>query len=219
MKRSRVLLIAATGGFAGWMLAAPAQAQAPSDNPAAKQGSDAQPSAKQDSDKQPTPTVSAGQLMVASAKVEKVDVDKHELTLKDKNDKSFTINVPEDVNRLDNVKPGDRLQVSFYESVAVSLTKPGEATVGQEKTTATKRAPGALPGGAMAQQITTTAKITKIAPSRDELTIEGPGGKANTIKVEDPDVRTQLSRLRVGDKVQTTYTQAMATRVTPARSM
>jgi hypothetical protein len=35
----------------------------------------------------------------------------------------------------------------------------------------------------------------------------------------DPQVRSQLSHLKVGDKVQTTYTPAMATSVTPARSM
>jgi hypothetical protein len=32
-------------------------------------------------------------------------------------------------------------------------------------------------------------------------------------------ITTQLSHLNIGDKIQTTYTQAMATRVTPARSM
>jgi hypothetical protein len=161
----------------------------------------------------------AGRLMTSSARVVNVDVDKHELTLRGENGKPFTINVPEDVTRLDNVKAGDRLQVSFYESVAVSLAKAGEATPGQEKTTAIERTPGALPGGTMTQQVTTTAKITNIAPSKDELTIEGPKGKANTIKVEDPDVRAQLGRLKVGDKIQTTYTQAWATRVTPARPM
>jgi Cu/Ag efflux protein CusF len=164
-----------------------------------------------------TEAVSA-KLITATAKVVKVDAKTRELTLKDENDKPFTINVPEDISRLDNVKPGDRLNVSFYESVAVSLAKPGEAATGRVKSTTTGRTAGTLPGGGVAQQITTTAKITKIDPSMDELTIEGPEGKANTIKVSE-DARPQLSRLKVGDKVQTTYTQAMATRVTPAHAM
>jgi hypothetical protein len=194
-----LIFAAATGTFATWMTTATALAEAP----------DAQ---------QPT-TASAGRLINTSAKIVKVDADKRELTLKDDSDKPFTINVPESISRLDNVKPGDRLQVSFYESVAVSLAKPGTATVGKEETTAVGRTPGALPGGTVAQQTTTTAKITNITPSKDELTIEGPGGKDNTIKVDDPQLRSQLGQLKVGDKIRTTYTQAMATRVTPARSM
>jgi hypothetical protein len=209
MTRKNVFLVAATGALAGWLLGAEAQAQEPSGSAASE---------KQQAGSQPTSVV-AGQLINASAKVEKVDLDKRELTLKDKNGAPFTINVPESVSRLQNVKPGDRVQVSFYESVAVSIAKPGETTPGQKKSTATERAAGQLPGGGTAQQVTTTAKITKISPSRDELTIEGPGGKSNTIKVEDPQVRSDLGHLSVGDKIQTTYTQAMATRFTPARTM
>jgi Cu/Ag efflux protein CusF len=165
------------------------------------------------------PTAMAGKLITASAKVVKVDTKNRELTLKDENDKPFTINVPEDVTRLDNVKAGDRLRVSFYESVAVSLAKPGEAAVGRMKSTTSGRTPGALPGGIATQQITTTAKITKIDPSMEELTILGPEGKENTIKVDEPEAKSQLSHLKVGDKIQTTYTQAMATQVTPAHAM
>ena len=165
------------------------------------------------------PGAMAAQLTTASAKIDKVDLDKRELTLQTDDHKPFTIQVPEDVKGLEHAKAGDKIRVSFYESVAVSLNKPGEAQPGIEKKTTVDRAPGKLPGGAVVQQITTTATISKVAAGKDELTIEGPGGKKNTIKVDDPDVRSQLSRLKVGDQIQTTYTQAMATRLTPARAM
>ena len=207
MKTSRTVQFLAAAVLAGWAVSAQAQE--------AQGGTSAEDQASGSK----APTAMAGKLITASAKVEKVDVDKRELTLKAENNKPFTINVPEDVTRLDNVKPGDQLRVSFYESVAVSLAKAGEAQPGMESTTSAGRTQGTLPGGGMAQQVTTTAKITKVAPSKDELTIEGPGGKSTTIKVDDPQVRSQLGRLKVGDKIQTTYTQAMATRVTPARAM
>lgn len=210
MRKSGTLLFVAAGAVASWLVAAPARAQDSSANSGdQKQGAGSQPTG-----------AATGQLITASAKVDKVDADKHELTLKSEDGKPFTINVPDSVSRLDNVKPGDKVRVSFYESVAISLAKPGEAPPrGQERTTATERAPGALPGGAVAEQVTTTAKITKVSPSKDEVTIEGPSGKANTIKVDDPQVRSQLSHLKVGDKIQTTYTQAMAASVTPSRAM
>jgi Cu/Ag efflux protein CusF len=164
-------------------------------------------------DEPPAEAMSA-KLITASAKVDKVDAKKRELTLKDENSTPFTISVPEGITRLDNVKPGDRIQVSFYESVAVSLAKAGEKPTQQQTTSV--RTPGALPSGQVSQQITTNAKITKINTSTDELTIEGPEGKATTLRVGD---KSQLGNLKVGDNVQATYTQAMATQVTPARRM
>jgi Cu/Ag efflux protein CusF len=210
MKRPWTFAFVAAGALAGWMTAGAAYAQ--------DEGGGTTSNNQRATGQQPTGAMT-GQLITASAKVDKVDADKRELTLKSQDGKPFTINVPENISRLDNVKPGDKVRVSFYESVAVSLKKPGEAQPGQEKTTAVGRAPGALPGGGMAQQITTTAKITNVSPSKDEVTIEGPAGKSNTIKVDDPQVQAELGHLKVGDKIQTTYTQAMATSVTPARTM
>jgi hypothetical protein len=208
MRRTRTLLFIAAGSLAG-MVAGPALAQ---DATSGAGGSGKATAGA------PSGAI-AGKLTTASATVEKVNADKHELTLKSSDNKPFTINVPDNVARLDNVKPGDKLRVSFYESVAVSLAKPGEAPVGQQKSIVSTRTPGALPGGAVAKQITTTAKIVKVADSKDELTIAGKSGKETTIKVDDPQVQSQLSKLKVGDRIQTTFTQAMATSVTPARAM
>jgi len=191
MKRPWTFAFVAAGALAGWMTAGAAYAQ--------DEGGGTTSNNQRATGQQPTGSMT-GQLITASAKVDKVDADKRELTLKSQDGKPFTINVPENISRLDNVKPG-------------------EAQPGQEKTTAVGRAPGALPGGGMAQQITTTAKITNVSPSKDEVTIEGPAGKSNTIKVDDPQVQAELGHLKVGDKIQTTYTQAMATSVTPARTM
>jgi hypothetical protein len=209
MKQPRKILFVAAGALAGWMAQGTAQAQ---DTSTKGGGDQSQGGAQQ------APGAMAAHLITASAKVVSVDRDKRELTLKSDDGKPFTINVPESVTRLDNVKPGDKVQTTFYESVALSLAKPGEAAPGEQKSTFGERKPGALPGGMVGQQVTTTAKITKVTPSKDELTIESPTGKANTIKIDDPDVRAQLGHFKVGDKITTTYTQAMATRVTPPRS-
>jgi len=209
MRKTRPFLFVAAGALAGWLTTGTAHAQQPTGA--------SEPNAPGTA--QQAPGAMAGQLITSTAKVEKVDLDKHELTLKSENGKPFTVQVPESVTRLENVKPGDKVRASFYESVAVSVQKPGEAKVGEQKEIVGERAPGELPGGATAQQVTTTAKITKLDPAKDELTIETPTGKPNTIKVQDPQVRAQLKDLKVGDKIQTTFTQAMATSVTPQHRM
>jgi hypothetical protein len=208
-------LFIAAGALAGWMTQGTVRAQGTSGKSSADTQQGSQQGAQQGG--QQAPGAMAAHLISASAKVESVDRDKRELTLKSDDGKPFTIQVPESVTRLDNVKPGDKVQTTFYESVALSLSKPGEAAP-ESKTTFGERKPGALPGGMVGQQVTTTAKITNVTPSKDELTIESPTGKSNTIKVDDPDVRSKLGHLKVGDRITATYTQAMATRVTPPRS-
>jgi Cu/Ag efflux protein CusF len=214
MRMTKTFLFVAAGALAGWVTSGTALAQDPGGMPSGSP-SEAQPRGTQ----QQAPTAMTGQLMTATATVEKVDTAKHEMTLKSDEGKPFTIQVPENVTRLENIKPGDKVRASFYESVAVSLQKPGEARVGEQKETISERAPGELPGGATAERITTTAKISRVDAAKDELTIETPQGKMTTIKVQDPQVRAQMKNLKVGDKIQTTFTTAMATSVTPQKSM
>lgn len=163
------------------------------------------------------PTAGMAEIVTASAKVEKVDMEKRELTLKTDEGKPFTITVPENVHRLDNVKPGDRVDVAFYESTTIALQKPGEP-MPSKRTTTQERFPGQLPGGMVAERVTTTAKVTNVDPANNEVTIESKG-KSHTIDVKDPQAQAALKRLKVGDRIQATYTAAVATSVTPKTKM
>jgi hypothetical protein len=176
---------------------------------------DDQPQASNTGAKGTMPTTTVGELVTATAKVAKVNLDKHEVTLKADTGESFTVDVPADVSRLKNVKEGDSVKASFYESVAVSLGKPGSAPMGESSRSFEQRAPGNLPGGTSGQQVTTTAKVTKVDPQKDEVTIKSPDGNENTIRVKDDQNRQALRDLKVGDQVQATYTTAMAVSILP----
>jgi hypothetical protein len=152
-----------------------------------------------------------GKLTMKSAKVEKVDLDKRQLTLRSGEGKPFTIDVPEGVTRLDNVKVGDRITASFYESVAVSLKPQAGKPAGAQETVTVEKAPGDLPQGTVIRRVTTLAKVTGLDRDKNEVTIQTSGGRSDTIEVQDP---ASLKRIKVGDNIRTTYTQAMATSVT-----
>ncbi len=208
MRHSTLLLVAA-GALAGWLT--PASAFAQTGQPSSDTG--------RTSAGNQTPGAIAGQLITASAKVDKVNAAKRELVLKGEKGKPFTVQVPEKVSRLENVKAGDTINVAFYESVAVSLQKPGEASTGEQARSMTEREPGTLPGGMTGQQVTTTATITKVDKKDNEVTIQSPTGESNTIQISDPKVQAQLKNLKVGDEIRATYTTAMATSVTPKKQM
>jgi Cu/Ag efflux protein CusF len=168
----------------------------------------------QPSSGQAAPGEMVGQLIHESATVQKVDTQKRELTLKDDAGNTNIVQVPEDVTRLDKVKKGDRVDLDYYQSVALSIKKTGE-TPSPSETKMIERAPGQLPGGLVARKITASAKVVKVDPTDNKVTIKGPGGAVDTINVSDPQLQSDLRKLKSGDRIEVTYSEALAASVTP----
>jgi Cu/Ag efflux protein CusF len=183
----------------------------------AQQGQDQLPpgtTPSQADKKAPAPTEMVGQLMHMTAAVQKVDLKKRELTLKDDQNNQMILQVPEDVTRLDQVKKGDRINLDYYQSVALSLKKKGEATAPSEEKIV-ERKEGKLPGGLVARKINASVEVLKIDPTENKVTIKAPNGQVDTINVSDPDVQADLHKLKKGDQIAVTYSQALAASVTP----
>lgn len=160
------------------------------------------------------PTTVSGEVMSTTQTVQKVDLKKRELSLKDDAGDQIMVQVPEDVSRLDAVKKGDKITLTYKQSLALSLKKGGKAATPSELSMA-ERKPGELPGGAVGRQITASAKVTKVDPEKNKLTIRTPDGKTDTINVSNPDLQSDLKQIKVGDRIQATYTEAVAMSVTP----
>lgn len=203
--------VSATGiGLLTWLTMGTAFAQQPS----AKDTG--QPSAK-DTGQQPStgqmPSSTVGEIMTASATVQKVDVKKRDVSLKDAQGNEFVVNVPEDVTRLENVKKGDKVTVTYKQSLALSLKKGGAMT--PSETQMAERQAGNLPGGGAGRQITASVKVMKVDPEANKITVKDADGKTDTINVSDPQLQSQMKEIKPGDRIQATYTQAVAMSVQP----
>ena len=49
------------------------------------------------------------------------------------------------------------------------------------------------------------------------VTIEGPEGKMDTITVKDPQLKQELAKVKPGDAINVTYTEAMAISASPKK--
>ncbi len=139
--------------------------------------------------------------------VEAIDKAQQTVTLKGPRGRTLTLEV-RDPQKLDAVKIGDPVVARYYESLAIHVRKPGQATPGataQEAVVTSK--PGEAPGGAVGRQVTLTATITAIDTKQQTVTVKGPQGNVETVKVRDP---KHLVGVKVGDLVELTYTQALA---------
>jgi len=153
------------------------------------------------------PGVKKERVVTLTGTVEAVDLANRVVTIKGSKGKTVNLKVGEEAKNLDQVKVGDRVVAKYYESIAFQLAKPGEAEGVKVKQGVAAAKPGELPAAVMANQVTVTATIEDISPKKTYVTLKGPDGKTVDVKVRDP---KNLEKIKVGDQVVITYTQALA---------
>jgi Cu/Ag efflux protein CusF len=119
------------------------------------------------------------------------------------------------VRNFDQIKVGDLVTLTYVQAVALELRKSvdggklGQPIVSEQ---AVRAAPGAKPAGAVERTVTLTANVTKIDQKTQMVTLKGPN-RTVELKVKDP---VMLQKVKVGDQVDATITEAVAIEVTSA---
>ena len=155
-------------------------------------------------------TVSS-EMRTETATVEAIEAESRTITLKKPDGTFVTIVAGPDIKRFAEVKVGDKVNARYYENVIVRLKQPGEP----EEASAVKATTGSeqvLPGGTRAKQMTITATIAAIDMNTPSVTFTGPNGWKYTSKVLDTEA---LAKVKVGDKVDIVWTQAMLVSLEP----
>lgn len=162
------------------------------------------------------PSVKKERTTQVTATVEAVDQEKRIITVKGPEGNIFDITAGDQVKNLAQVKVGDTLEVTYYESVAVKVFKAGEMPQGNSATVAAERLakPGEKPSGIVGAQATITAVVESISPKKTTVTLKMSDGKYKVVKIQD---KKNLDNVKVGDEVQITVTEALAVAVKPAK--
>jgi hypothetical protein len=142
-----------------------------------------------------------------TAKIEAIDKTARLVTLKDKEGVMETIQCGPEVKRFDELKVGDTVTFRYYESIAYAIRKPGQPSGLPAETGPTvTRSQGARPGGTVSQQETATVTIKAIDLKVPSVTVLTEDGRTVGLKVQD---KKNLKDVKVGDKVEITYTEAV----------
>jgi hypothetical protein len=152
-----------------------------------------------------------GETVTKTATIEAINHGTRELTVKGPEGTYTTFVASPEVKRFDALKVGDTITVKYYENLVVRLKLPGEKDVNTSTTGATPAT--SRPGGTLAEQRTITATITMIDPKVPSITFKGPNNWTYSSRVED---KKALEKVKVGDKVDLTWTQAVLIDVAPA---
>lgn len=153
-------------------------------------------------------TFGRGDLIILRASVEAIDLKQRLVTVIGPTGHRLELKVDESARNLPQLKVGDTVKIEYLESVEVRVLKTGETGTPPTETAALVTAqPGQKPGGVAANQITVTATIEAINKNKPSVTLRGQQGKVIEVKVRHPEY---LDRVKVGDNIEITYTEALA---------
>jgi hypothetical protein len=154
-----------------------------------------------------------GESETVTAVVEAVDHATRTVTLKLADGTYESLVAPASVERFDAIKVGDTLTARYYDNIVLRVKKPGEKDVDTAGAAFTKT-PGASPGATASTQRTITATITAIDMNVPSITLIGPNNWKYSSKVQDINA---LKSVKVGDKLDITWTEALMVGFTQAK--
>ena len=153
-----------------------------------------------------------GEHRTTSATVEAIDPVLGRITLRMGNGDMRTLSAPQ-AKRLGEIKPGDTVKATYYDNIVLRMKQPGEPDVDTHSDAKTPGA-GARPGVTVATQQTITATIAAIDMKTPSISFKGPRNWSYQAKVQDPKA---LQQVKVGDRVDITWTEATLVEVAAAK--
>src|SRR5690348_17577408 len=134
-----------------------------------------------------------------------VDVAKKTVTIRGPKGNVETLEVPQESQNLDKVKPGDRFKLKYIEAVAVGISKGGAPE--QSETKDVKVSPkGGTPGGMIVRTQKRSVMIDAVDYKSRYIAVRGTSGQTLAMKVADD---VPIEGLTAGDRVTIVYTQAV----------
>jgi hypothetical protein len=158
------------------------------------------------------PVTSKSATTHATGTITAIDKSSRIVTVKGEGGEKRSIQVGPEVTGFDKLKTGDKVDVEYTESIAISMLPPGTKPSASEKAGAMRTGKGT---GAAGKQVSISAKVVSVDPAANTITFKGPKGNIETVDVQDPDNQARLSSVKPGQVMQFTYTEAMAVSVTP----
>ena len=147
--------------------------------------------------------------------VTKIDKKTRTIFFKNNEGESKFIAGPE-IKSFDQIKVGDRLNVTYELAVAIELIKTKSDGIRSKVETSSEVAskPGEKPTRTITNTTTIIADIVAVDRAKKLVSVKGPSGKVTVVTVKNPQL---LADVNVGEQVRVIYFDAMAASITPPK--
>jgi hypothetical protein len=150
--------------------------------------------------------VTQANVVTATATITAIDAAKRQLTLRSEKGEEQVYTAGPEIQRFNELKVGDKVKMAYYESLVFSLRKPGEPAPTPGVQATGERGQGALPTAGAAVQQTQTVTVKAIDPIAPSVTVTTQDGREVNRKIQN---KEYLDRVKVGDQIDITYTEAL----------
>jgi len=154
---------------------------------------------------QPKP-IHVSEKITMKATVEAIDPTGRTVTLKGPKGNLKTFQVDESVKRFNEVKVGDEITATYFESVALEVRKAGSEPTDDSLDVAATAIPGAKPAGVAMSQTTRTVTVEAIDLATPAVTVKGADGSSKSYRVKE---KKYLENVKVGDQIVVVYTEGL----------
>jgi hypothetical protein len=170
---------------------------------------------------EPPKPVSIENTEEVSATVTAINADTRMMTLRVPSGEEVTVYVDPVVRNLPQVQVGDKVTARYYAAVGVQLkSRGGESTASPAEPEVTvdvgRSKLGERPGGVVSTQSVQTVRIDSIDKKNNTVRFHGSDGLVRSFEVQTSEGREFLQKLKPGDEVEVTYSEALAIGVEPA---
>jgi hypothetical protein len=130
----------------------------------------------------------------------------------------LTMVVGPQVQRLNQIRSGDQVTVTYYQALAAQVVNVFSPTSQPfEGVTVDRRETAGRPGGLVTRVRRGRVVITAVYPSINTVSFVGPNNMTRTVTATNPQVQSLIRNLRVGEQVDIVYEEALAVSVEPMR--
>ena len=157
-------------------------------------------------------TVTRQDQKTETATITAIDKGSRSVTLQGPNGDRKTFIVGPAVTRFNQLKVGDVIRATYYESLVLELRKPGTPVTPAASASVAERLKD-RPGGVVAVQETTSVTVKAVDMKTPSLTVVTGAGLTETWAIAD---RKNLEGVAPGDRIEMTYTKGVVVAAEPA---
>ena len=144
-----------------------------------------------------------------------VDAGERLVSLRDAQGEERTFRIEEQVQRLESMQPGDRVEVYFRRSLVFDMKPAGSAEPGAYIWEDARHPDPGRPGVIDRELVVVLAPLVAIDTQANTLSVRAPNGDVHVLEVREPGHREALPGLEVGDLLEIQFRRVLAVRVLP----
>jgi hypothetical protein len=147
-----------------------------------------------------------GDKTTATVTIQQIDSTKRLVTYRSADGTEDTVYAGPDFTRFNELRVGDKVHITYYESKVYQLRKPGAPPLEPSDRMVTTAGKTAAPSGTISRQTVQTVTVKAVDISVPSITVTTSDGSVVTRKVDN---KANLEGVKVGDTIDIIATEAI----------